>query len=606
MRRSTALTVVALAAAFVLAFVAVAAAESPSGSPAPAATPTSSPAAAAGAPIQLHVGLAEEIDGMNPFSSWSGPTWEAFRLNYNFLTWYDEKYDVVPELAKSWEHTPDGKVWTFHIRDDVTWQDGTPLTANDIAFTYNLILDNKLSAYTSYLPFVTKVTATDDTTLVIENSKPASGMLALYIPILPEHIWSKVPKDKLDSWPNIPTVGSGPFQVTQVKMGRYVKLEVNDAYFEGAPTVDEIYIQIYRDPDAAVQDFKAGNLDVIALAGANYLRSVQNVKGSQSGAYPSIGLWEMGFNCWDSPKSKGNPVLKDAAFRNAVHWAIDKKKLVMTCMAGLAEPGTSVVSPLSPYHWEPPADVAVTYDPEKAKQLFDEAGYKDVNGDGKRETKDGQPLRLRLTPLTDYPEEMTAGKMVHQWLLDVGIDNKLAPVEEGTFYDDNWEGDFDIYFWWWGGDIDPGFILSIFTTAQIHSWSDCYYSNPAYDALYAQQASAIDPAQRKQIIDQMQQMLYEEAPYIVLWYPAETQAYRTDKWTGWTQSPPGVGPPIRNYMRTTYLKLKPATGSGSATGKSSGGLSTPQLAVIVAIVVAVVVAVVVVVLVLRRPRKIEE
>ena len=157
---------------------------------------------------------------MNPFSSWSGPTWEAFRLNYNFLTWYDDDFNVKPELAESWENTPDGKDWTFHIRDDVKWQDGEPLTARDIAFTYNLILDNELGAYTGYLPFVTSVTATDDTTLVIENSRPSSGMLALYIPIIPEHIWSKVPVDKIDSWKNMPMCRQRPLPGGREQEGR--------------------------------------------------------------------------------------------------------------------------------------------------------------------------------------------------------------------------------------------------------------------------------------------------------------------------------------------------------------------------------------------------
>ena len=582
MNRARASVVVAIALLLVSAVPAAAAASSPPASPSPATT--------GGEKLTLKVGLAEDVDGMNPFSSWSGPTWEAFRLNYNFLTWYDEEYNVAPDLALKWEHDPTGKVWTFHLRDDVVWQDGEPLSARDVAFTYNLILDNELAAYTSYLPFVTKVTASDDFTVVIENSRPAAGMLALYIPILPEHIWSQVPKDKLDSWKNVPCVGSGPFQVVESKKSHYVKLVANKQYFEGPPALDEVWFEIYQDPDTCIQDYKAGQLDAVSLTGANYLRGVQGAPGTTADAYTAIGFHELGFNCWKSPQSKGDPSLLDARVRQAIHWCIDKQKLVDVAMSGYAQPGTSVVSPLTPWHWEPTAAEKVTYDPDKARRLLDEAGYKDGDGDGLRETPAGKPWKLRLTPLTDYPEDMSAGKMIGSWMKDVGIDNTLDPMEEGAFYDVNWEGDFDIYFWSWGGDIDPGFILSVFTSEQIHSWSDCYYSNPAFDKLYGEQAAAYDTAKRKEIVDQMQKTIYDEAPYIVLWYYADTTAYRTDKWTGWTQAPPGKGSPIRNFMRTTYLKLKPA---GTATADKGGAPWTRYVVIAAAVVASVAVVLVV-------------
>jgi peptide/nickel transport system substrate-binding protein len=588
-------TLVALAAAMCAAPACAGASVSPPSS-LDAGVSAASPAAVSGdETLALHVGVAEEIDGLNPFSSWSGPTWEMFRLNYNFLTWYDDEYDVAPDLATSWEHDASGRVWTFHLRDDVVWQDGEPLTASDVAFTYNLIIDNDLAAYTGYLPFVTDVVALDDVTVRITNSKPAAGMLALYIPILPEHIWSAIPADKLDSWKNVPCIGSGPFQVVEVQKSDHAKLVANKRYFEGAPTLDEVWFDIYQAPDTAVQDFKAGKLDVVSLSGANFVRSLQGISGTTAGAFPSNGFVEMGFNCWKSSKSKGDPSLLDPRVRQAIHWCIDKQKLVDVTMGGVAEPGTSVEPPLMPWHWQPTPAETVSYDPEKAKQLLDAAGYRDVNGDGRRETPNGAPWNLRLTPLTDYPEQVSAAKMVSDWMTAVGIDNTLDPMEEGAFYDVNWAGDFDIYFWSWGVDLDPGFILSVFTTDQIHSWSDCYYSNPVYDKLYYEQASAYDLDRRREIVNRMQKMLYTEAPYVILWYYADTMAYRTDTWTGWSQAPPGVGPPIRNFMRTTYLDLRPtAAGAGR-----SGGASATLLIVIGAAAVAIVVAIAVVVR--RRP-----
>jgi peptide/nickel transport system substrate-binding protein len=182
-------------------------------SPSPSA---SSPVAGLREPV-LKVGFSYDIDGMNPLVNYSAFSWEVFRLNYNFLTWYDDNYRPVPELATHWETSPDGKVWTFTIRDDVKWHDGVPLTAKDVAFTYNAILDNQIYFYLSYVKDITKVEAPDDTTLVITSKRPNPLMLGLYIPILPEHLWGKIPGKKLETVKDPPTVGSGPFAISEVK-----------------------------------------------------------------------------------------------------------------------------------------------------------------------------------------------------------------------------------------------------------------------------------------------------------------------------------------------------------------------------------------------------
>lgn len=141
----------ALAAFFVLTLAALL---TPAG--ALAASPSPSPGSAV---ITYKIGMNQDCDGMNPFSSWSGISWECFRLGYDFLTWYDKDYKPTPDVASSWETSSDGKTWTFHVRQGMTWQDGRPLTANDVAFTYNLIIKTQDASYIQYLTGVTRVTA---------------------------------------------------------------------------------------------------------------------------------------------------------------------------------------------------------------------------------------------------------------------------------------------------------------------------------------------------------------------------------------------------------------------------------------------------------------
>lgn len=596
MKRAFMGTALGIAALWLLAATAVAVAATP----APSA-----------APVTYRIGITQDYDGMNPFSSWSTITWESFRLGYDFLTWYDEDYKPAPDLATSWDTSPDGKTWTFTVREGMTWHDGVPLTAADIAFTYNLILDTKHWAYIQYLTGVTSVTAPDATTLVIETRKPNAGMLALYIPILPEHIWKKADPENLDSFQNTPFVGSGPFRVAELKKSKWVKLEANPDYPEelgGAPTIDEIYYVISQNTDSMIEDFKAGTLDAVVDFPATYEKVLAGVPGAAAVASPAIGFHELAFNCWTSPKSKGNPLLRDGAIRQAVHWAIDKDAINATAMAGQAVPGTSVISPAQDvWHWEVPEAEQYHYDPQKAKQILEDAGYSDKDGDGVRENAGGDKLEFRFVVLNEYPEDQAAGRMIVSWCRDVGIKLNLDQKDEGAFGDEVYDNaDYDLFIWSWGGDIDPGFMLSTFTTEQILNWGDSQYSNPDYDALYVEQAEAVDPADpedpslRKAVTDQMQKILYRDNPYVILWYNVNLQAYRTDRWTGYHQVPAADGAPFWNYMRSTYIDLTPR--EAAATG-SEGGSGRVWIAVSVAVLLVIVL---VAVLIRRRPRAVED
>ena len=566
-----------------------------------AASPSPSPSSGLAEPV-FKVGFSYDIDGMNPLVDYSGLTWEIFRLNYNFLTWYDDRDQPIPELATAWKMSPDGKVWTYTIRPDVKWHDGVPLTAGDIAFTYNLIRDNQVYFYMSYMKDITKVEAPDDTTLVITSRRPNSQMLAMYVPILPEHLWSKIDPKKLLTLKDPPTVGSGPFVIEDVQKGRYVKMSANPDYFGGRPYANSVLFQIYTTEDALVQDYKTGALDVGVFAVPTSLRSVAGVPGSKEVAEPTVGFVMLGFNCWTSPKSKGNPLLTDVRIRQAVAWAVDKANIAQSSMSGVAKVGTSVLSPaMGDWHWQPTTTEMVTYDPAKAKSILDAAGYVDRNGDGVREDAKGKPLDFKLVALANYPDEMNAGKMIVPYLKSVGIKARLEIMDEGAFNDIIYNNQgVDMYVWAWGGDLDPGFQLSAFTTDQILNNNDSCYSNPEYDRLFAEQATTIDRADRLAVVHQMQQILYNDSPYVVLYYAANLQAYRADRWTGWQLAPVGAPAVVMNYMRGTYTGVTPAVAAQS----SGGGLGAGVIAAIVAVVV-VVVAIVVWLVLRRRPEEVE-
>ncbi len=178
-------------------------------------------------------------------------SYEIWALNYDLLVGFRAK-DWPTSPASGWRPTgrppDDGKVWTFTITDKAKWQDGEPLTAADVAFTYNYVIENEMGLFIDYVKFITKVEATDDTHVVFTCSKPKANMLGLWIPILPEHIWSKIPpKDAEKSFKNPPPIiGSGPFQTVEVKKGSFVRMVANKDYWKGAPKIDEVIFQTYQ------------------------------------------------------------------------------------------------------------------------------------------------------------------------------------------------------------------------------------------------------------------------------------------------------------------------------------------------------------------------
>ena len=604
-----------LAVALVVALLALAlssAARADTSAPVAAASPSAggSPSSAA---LVYRIGIAQDVvDGVNPFSSGSGIAWESFRLCYNFLTWYDADYKPVPDAAESWEVSPDGLRWTFHLRSDLAWSDGRPLTAHDVAFTYNLILKTQAWMYIQYLVGVTSVTAPDDATVLITTKKPNTGMLALYVPILPEHVWSKVDPEKLDYFKNMPMVCSGPFRVTEVKKSHWVTLDANPDYPQalgGPPHVQTVRFEIYQSPDTMVADYKAGNLDAISSFTALDYKTLKGMPGTTVDAGPSIGFHQLSFNCWDSPKSKGDPLTRDVAIRQAVAWAIDREKINTLSMGGLATTGAAMFGPAQPYwQWTPPADQAYSYDPEKARQILDAAGYVDRDGDGVREAPGGEPLAFRLVAMNEYPEDVSAARMIVGWCRDVGIKLKLDQMDEGAFTDQFYDNaNYDLFIWSWGGDIDPGFMLSTYTTTQVMNNSMNQYSNPEYDALFDRQAQALDPtdpsdlSRRQAIVFQMEEIIHRDCPDIVLWYNVNLVAYRTDGWTGYVRAPGPTGAPFWNMIRTTYQDVQPVAATEGAA--AAGSSATVWIVAGVAITAAAVIGAL---LVRRRPRAVED
>ena len=563
----------------------------------------------------MRVGLLEDADNLNPFIGYQVTSYMIWHLNYDFLVGFDPKdLSPRPEIAESWTTSEDGKTWTFTIRQGMTWQDGEPVTAADVAFTFNYIVDNDLVNLATYTSGIVEAEAIDDYTVEIRTDAPKSNMLAMVVPILPEHIWSKVSgKAAAGTYQNPPPIiGSGPFQTVEWQKERFIRLEANPDYWKDGPYIDELVFQIYTNADTMVADLQAGNIDGVVDVPAAQFAGLQEEEGLEAIEATSWKFTELGLNCYDNPDSMGNPVLLDKQFRQALAWAVDRQDVVDVAFNGYAAPATSTLVPYNRFHWEPPAEALYSYDPEKSKSMLEEAGYKDTDGDGLRETKDGEKLSLRLFITNDYPPNQTTGKLVAGWLEDVGIKTEMSVIDAGAMLDaqynykgDTYAPDYDMFIWYWTQDPDPYFNITVPTTAQIEGWNDTLWTDPEYDELAVVQAQELDEAKRMEAVHRMQEIILDSSPYVLFTYPSQLEAYDVANWEGWTPVPNGIegytGSVLYPYTNIdTYVNAKPKA--------ATEAVASSNTTVIVVVVVAVLVAIGVVVLLLRgrRGRALEE
>ena len=381
----------------------------------------------------------------------------------------------------------------------------------------------------------------------------------------------------------------------------------NPSFWGEKPTIDEILFITYQNPDTMTQDLLSGTVDAAWGIPSAQFPKVSSTEGMEAIAYNLLTWDYLAMNCYTG-QSRGNPVLKDVAFRQALNWGIDRQRIVDLAWGGKAAPGTTIMTPDSwvdpDFHWQPPSDVQYAYDPAKAKDMLDAAGYKDADGDGIREGKDGKPIKLRLWARAESPESQKTGSLLTGWYRDLGLKIEYQVMDDGIYYDSIWayEGDtyspdFDMYLWNYDGYADPGDTLASFITSQIENWNEPCWSNPEYDRVVDAANSELDPQKRKDLVWQAQQIFYDQSPEIALDYPQKLEAVNTARWDGWTRMYGGTGAAFyTSFVRDSYLNLRP---KGEGVAATAGG-STLPLAIGGAVAVLLIVAIVV--LVVRRRR----
>jgi peptide/nickel transport system substrate-binding protein len=501
------------------------------------------------------IGTTSNIDTLNPFVTFQQNSYAAFEYIYPELIQYNSKtFEFRPDFAQSWTQSTDGLEWTFLTTPNATWSDGQPLTANDAAWTFNTILkygDGATGNLIGSLAFVKKVEATDDNTLTIEYSAPAANVLPelQQLPILPQHVWEQYVTDDgrgLRHFANVPAGGQplasgGPFELAEYKKDQVAIFKRNDSFYGPKPAIDGFGLQYFSNDDAMVAALRSGQIQAAINVPPTAMSALKGE--SKLTVYDGQGLQLRDFIINSSPKRTANPELKDPQVRMAMEYAIDRNAIAQTAWLGYAKPGTTILPPGAGV-WHDSQIQPLPFDVTKANGLLDDAGYK-KGSDGIR-VANGHPMSYTVAFAADESGAGDAAfRIIQNGFQQIGIKVTQRKMDNDALNtlilgDNNTYNKFDLAMWdWYPCCPLPDFILSVVLCSQWGGWSDTGYCNSAYDKMYDAQGLELDQAKRVKMVYDMQKIIYDARPYIVLSYDDQLNAWSTG-WTGFVESSLGL------------------------------------------------------------------
>jgi peptide/nickel transport system substrate-binding protein len=513
--------------------------------------------------ITFTVGVSQEIDSLNLSIGLLVVDYEVWNLQYAALVdLSDEDFSPVPGLAESWTSSDDGLTWTYTLRDGLVWSDGEPLTADDVAYSIERPRDEEWACCYENVKNL-EATVVDPLTVEVTTSVPDPKLPAIGVYVIPKHVYEPIDTDALADYKAEDGIGSGPFVLTEHNPGEAWRMARNESWYGDAPYIDEIIFRYFADPDQMVTALENGEVDAIDSVDEDLIGQVEGnedlvtVSGRQGG-FSHVGI-NTGGGLGD-----GHPALADKVVRQAINRAINRQVLVDEVLDGRGTAGT-VISAAYSTLWEPeiPEDEQFSFDPDRANQELDDAGYLDTDGDGIREMPDGtNPLRMRLHIRADTPSDEEKAEFIGPWLADIGIDTEVLIATEDELTAILGRGEFDMFTWGWVPFADPTGMLSSLICDQVTVdpeeplYNDANWCNEEYDRLYEEQNQELDRDRRIELVHEMLRLFYEEAPYVVLYKYDEIAAYSND-WTGFIRQPAETGPIIFNNSSHSYLTIRP-------------------------------------------------
>ncbi len=432
---------------------------------------------------------------------------------FNALLQYDQNLDLAGELAERWEVSADKKTITFHLKPGLKWADGHTLTSADVLFTWQLVTNETThSPYASDYQLVTQAEAPDAHTFIVHYAQAFSPALNSWagLQILPKHLLQG--QDVHTTAFAQKPVGSHYYQLKEWRHGEYLKLVKNPHAVLGEPHIDWLIERIIPDPAAQFLELMADNIDSMNMDPITYARIIPSRPALQArlNQYKELGnsYTYLGFNLKHKP-------FDDVRVRKAINLAIDKQEIIDGVYLGL---GVPIASPYKPgTRWSNPALTPYPYDPQQAKALLAEAGYRDTDGDGYVE-RNGQKLSFEVLTNHGNKEREKTVVIIQRRLKDVGIDIRVRSIEWASLITRFIKtGDFDAVVMGWGLGLDPD-QYNIWHSSQQKpgQFNFIGYHNAEVDQLLEQGRVEFDQEKRMHIYHALAEKLYNDSPIVYL------------------------------------------------------------------------------------------
>jgi peptide/nickel transport system substrate-binding protein len=465
-------------------------------------------------PNTLTIGLGADAKRLIPMLATDSASGDISGLIFPGLTKFDKDIKIVGDLALSWDVSPDGMVITFHLRKNAKWHDGAPFTSADVLFTYKTIKDPKVATpYSDSLGPIKTVEAPDDYTVKVTYKEPfAPALEAWGMGIIPKHCLDgkDINTDDFNRHP----IGTGMYKFEQWVTGQKIVLTANDEYFEGRPHIDKYIARIIPDMATQFMELRARGLDYMGLEPLQYTRQTDTddfKKYFNKLRYPAFAYDYLGFNLNDEK-------FKDKRVRQAISYAINQKSIIDGVLLGL---GTPCTGPFPPESWAYNHDVkGYPYDPEKAKALLAEAGWKDKDGDGYL-VKDGKRFTFTILINQANDQRKKTGEIMQQDLRKVGIEVKLTTLEwQAMLHEFIDKRKFEAVLMGWALGRDPdNYDIWYSKKTKEGEFNFLSYNNTEVDRLLIEGRQTFDMGKRKAIYYQIHQILSDDAACVFLYVP---------------------------------------------------------------------------------------
>jgi len=542
-----------------------------------ATTPSSSGSAAIKKGGILRIGTISAIDSLNPYNYIETQATNAMIMIYPQLVQYAHGpggFTIVGDFATSWTTSTDGKDLTFQLVPNATWSDGQPLTATDAAWTVNTTVkyqNGPTAEMAAALNHVTSAEATSPTTLVIHYAAPVGNALAQLeqLWILPQHAWQSLVGSNGNGLKtyhpeqHLPIVVGGAYSIKQYEKKGTTSFIPNPNFYGPKSYAEAVALTYYTNSDSMIADLEHGQLDWVDQVPFNSVNPLTKDTNIIIDKVPGSETTNITWN--SNPRKLKNRELLDPMVKKALSMCVDRDQIISVVFSGYATKVESLVGDISPL--ENPNLGPLQHDCAAGNAILDQLGY----------TKGSDGIRVVPATTGQYaqPAHPMSYEIVTPTSTDFNVDREFEIVKEGfaeagvkvtqkvggdstASYaietDDNCDAStstgyahYDIAMWDWAGYIDPDFMLSVVTKGQWCSWSDTGWDNPAYDKLYQQQGETVDPEARKQIVYQMQQIIYDNWLYTQL----INEQYIDAHTKGWT----GIDADLNAYSKTYYTAV---------------------------------------------------